>query len=90
MDAVSMDIVKSLLLTGKTYSEISTELQQMYPHIVRGLSTRSVRRYVKEKGLKEICDRDRKHTIEDSINEVSNFSKHSSSSALIVFLVARF
>lgn len=72
METVSMDIVRSLLLTGKTYSEISMELQQMYPHIVRGLSTRSVRRYVKEKGLKEICDRDRKHTIEDSINEVSN------------------
>lgn len=90
MDVVSIDIVNSLLLTGKTYSEISTELQQMYPHIIRGLPTCSVRRYVKEKGLKEICDRDRKHTIEDRITEVSNFSKHSISSALIVFLVACF
>ena len=72
MGAVSMDIVKSLLLTGKTYSKISMELQQMYPHIVRGLPTRIVRRYVKEKGLKEICDRDRKYTIEDSITVLAS------------------
>ena len=71
METVSMDVVRNLLLTGKTYSEISTELQRMYPHIVRGLSIRSVRRYVKGKALKEICDRDRRHTIEGSLNEVS-------------------
>ena len=73
MECVSLDIVRSLLLTGRTYSEISTELQMMYPHIVRGLSARSVRRYVKEKGLQAICDNDRQQAIidKDSINEVS-------------------
>lgn len=88
MNTVPADIVRSLLLTSKTYSEISTELQQMYPHIIRGLSTRSLRRYVKEKGLKEICERERNHTIEGSINEVSNSVKQSSTSTLIVFVVA--
>lgn len=72
MDTVSMDIVKGLLLTGKTYSEISTELQQMYPHIIHGLSTRSVRRYVKEKGVRRfVIEIGNKHTIENSINEIS-------------------
>ena len=33
MESVSPDVIRSLLLVGKTSSEISTELQQLYPHI---------------------------------------------------------
>ena len=49
MEGVSQDIVQSLLVMGKTYQEISVELKHVYPDIVRGLSARSVRRYVQEK-----------------------------------------
>ena len=48
MERVSQDVVQSLLVMGKTYQEISVELKQVYPDIVRGLSACSVRRYVKE------------------------------------------
>lgn len=76
MDSVPLDLVRSLLLMGRTYSEISSELQQLYPHIDRGLSTRSVRRYVKENGLRGVCDSDRQQAVEASISEVS-LDRHS-------------
>ena len=57
MEGVSQDVVQSLLVMGKTYQEISVELKQVYPDIVRGLSARSVRRYVKERNLKLAVDR---------------------------------
>ena len=74
MECVSPDVVRSLLLLGKTYSEISTELQQLHPHICRGLSARSVRRYVKDNNLKETCEKDREDVIEEGVQEVSNCS----------------
>ena len=71
MDSVSIDIVKGLLSVGKSYDEISVELQQVYPNITRGLSARSVRRYVKEKGLKEIVKHEVIEAVKDSVSEVS-------------------
>ena len=52
MERVSQDVVQSLLVMGKIYQEISVELKQIHPDIVRGLSARSVRKYVKERNLK--------------------------------------
>ena len=51
MELVSQDLVKSLLTMGKSYQEISTELI-VYPELKRGLSERSVRRYIKQHDLK--------------------------------------
>ena len=35
----------------KSYDAISTELKSSYPHLTRGLSARSVRRYCRELGI---------------------------------------
>ena len=71
MDSVSIDIMKGLLSVGKSYDKISVELQQVYPNITRGLSARRVRRYVKEKGLKEIVKHEVIEAVKDSVSEVS-------------------
>lgn len=71
MDQVSQDIVRSLLVLGKTYKEISDELQQIYPNIHRGLSARSVRRYVHEHNLKDITEDYKTRAVEESVEEVS-------------------
>ena len=71
MEAVSAEIVRSQLSMGKSYKEISEELQALYPYITRGLSVRSVRRYVKENGLRELANQDVLKAVEESINEVS-------------------
>jgi hypothetical protein len=42
MERVSQD-VQSVLVTGKTYEEISVELKQVYPDVVRGLSAQEIR-----------------------------------------------
>ena len=70
MEGVSQDVVQSLLVMGKTYQEISIELKQVYPDIVRGLSARSVRRYVKERNLKLAVDRNLVEAVEESVQEV--------------------
>ena len=71
MNLVSVDFVRSLLIAGKNYSDISMELQQQYPLITRGLSARSVRRYVKVNKLKEFCSDHKAELIERSVQEVS-------------------
>ena len=71
MERVSEDIVKSLLVLGKTYKEISDELQELYPNIHRGLSVRSVRRYICDHNLKDITDHDKKLAVEEAVQEVS-------------------
>ena len=71
MEQVSEDTVRSLLVLGKTYQEIPDELQQIYPSIHRGLSVRSVRRYIHEHNLKEIIEGDKRLALEESVEEVS-------------------
>ena len=71
MEGVSQDVVQSLLVMGKTYQEISVELKELYPDIMRGLSSRSVRRYVQEKNLKVTVDRNLVEAVEKSVQEVS-------------------
>ena len=72
MEEVSEDIVRSLLVLGKTYKEISDELLQLYPSIRRGLSVRSVRRYILKHNLKDITLQDKRLAVEESIQEVSH------------------
>jgi hypothetical protein len=71
MQQVSEDIVRSLLLLGSSCTEISTELQRLYLHISRGLSARSVRRYIKDHKLREALDQHKEDIIEESVQEVS-------------------
>ena len=70
MESMSVDIVKGLA-TRKTYQEISDELQQLYPGIPRGLSVRSVRRFVKDNNLKQYADSVLKDAVEEAVSEVS-------------------
>ena len=70
MELVSEDLVKSLLTMGKTYQEISTELTNFYPEIKRGLSERSVRRYVQQHNLKVLSEQDKEQAIKESVQEV--------------------
>ena len=65
MELVSQDLVKSLLTMGKTYQEISTELINVYPEIKRGLSERSVRRYVGQHNLKSLCEQEKEQAIQE-------------------------
>ena len=57
-----------MLARGQTYKSISLELKALYPHIQRGLSERSVRRYVKENNLKA---QDVVAAVHQSVSEVS-------------------
>ena len=69
MESVSVDAVKGLLATGKTYQEISDELKQMYCGIPRGLS---VRRFVKDNNLKQYADGVLENAVEEAVSEVSS------------------
>ena len=53
MDMASSDYVRSQLERGASYQEISQQLNVLYPNTTRGLSARSVWRYVKRNGLRE-------------------------------------
>ena len=74
MESVPTDLVKSLLAAGNTYSQISSYLKQQYPHISRGFSERSVRRYVKENDLKEAVKSDTLEAVRESVGEVNTLT----------------
>lgn len=77
MEEVSEGIVRSLLVLGKSHKEISEELQQLYPDKRRGLSARSVRRYISDHNLKAISKRDKEVAVEEAVQEVSDLSVRS-------------
>ena len=64
---VSEDIVRSLLVLGKSHKEISEELRQLYPDKRRGLSARSVRCYISDHNLKAISKRDKEIAVEEAV-----------------------
>ena len=66
MEDVPTVVVEEFLLAGKTYNEISCELKQLYHHITRGFSERSIRRYVKENNLKEAVKGDMYEAVKES------------------------
>ena len=68
---MSADVVQGLLMAGRTYQEISDELKQLYPSVIRGFSVRSVRRFVKEKQLKQQADHGIMDAVEEAVGEVS-------------------
>ena len=71
MESVPVDVVKGLLTAGNTYSQISSYLKEQYPHISRGLSERSIRRYVKENNLREEVKGDALEAVKESVSEVN-------------------
>lgn len=70
MNDVDSSLVQQLLNAGLSYHRISEELKQHYPSIRRGLSERSVRRYVKECGLRDQAKLFRRASLEQAISEV--------------------
>lgn len=46
------DLIRCLVVNDQeTYEQVSEELQRVYPDILRGLSTRSVRRFCYSEGI---------------------------------------
>lgn len=71
MDSVAIEEVQELLLKGLTYKDISIELKRNHPHINRGLSERSVRRFIKSNDLRETVKCEVREVVRQSIAEVS-------------------
>ena len=74
MDAV---LVQELLDSGKTYAQISDELKRRSPSNLRGLSERSVRRFVAENNLRAVSKQNKEEALERAISEVCANSKGS-------------
>ena len=72
MESVCPETVTSLLASGQTYKAISQELKSLYPLIQRGLSERSVRRYVKDNNLRAQAEQDVRETVQECVSEVSH------------------
>ena len=51
MENVGRDVTADLVKAGLTYSAMSERLQELYPHIRRGLSRYSVSIYCRANGL---------------------------------------
>ena len=71
MDSVPVRVVKGLLERGQTYSQISVYLKQQYPPVLRGFSERSIRRFVKENGLKEEVKSEAVELVKEAVSEVT-------------------
>jgi hypothetical protein len=69
MDSVPLLLVEYLIKTGLTYAQVSEELQRRYPGI-RGLSSRSVRRYCNVNNIVHLNDREIDGLAEQAILEV--------------------
>ena len=55
MELVDKSLIKQLITTaGHLYDDVSNQLQEVYLYMVRGLSSRSIRWYCKDKGIKRI------------------------------------
>ena len=63
--------VGEMLDAGLTYGQISTALKSKNPHITRGLSERSVRRFVSQHGMRLISKQHKEAALADAISEVS-------------------
>ena len=72
MEGVPHELVKGLISAGYSYKSISQQLKELYPHIPRGLSKRSVRRFVKDNNLRASADLDVLQAVEESVSEVCN------------------
>ena len=69
---LSMDpqIIQEMLDSGSTYAQISFELKRRNGQNSRGLSKRSVRRFVEQNDLRITIRTNREQAVEDAIREV--------------------
>ena len=51
MESVGREVTADLVKAGLSYIAISERLRELYPHISRGLSAKSVWRYIRANGL---------------------------------------
>ena len=70
MESIPIDTVRDLLASRKTYAQISNELKRQH-QVGRGLSARSIRRYVKENGIKVEINKMIEETVQAAVAEVS-------------------
>ena len=66
---MDLEEVKAMLLAGRTYKDVSEELKAIHPY-QRGLSERSVRRFVSKNNLRHTCETEKHILALDSIKEV--------------------
>ena len=69
MEQVPPELVQRWLSSGKTYQQISVEIKHLYPSVVCGLSSRSVRRYV-ALDLKSAARHDVDEVVQEAVAEV--------------------
>ena len=65
---------RKVVVERKSFEIISRELQEAYPHITRGLASRSVRRFCSERGIhatSRLTDADLDRVVATSVSKVS-------------------
>ena len=70
MEQVPRELLQGLVASGRTYQQIAAELKRLYPNTIRGLSSRSVRRYVAQLDIKSAVARDVHQAVREAIDEV--------------------
>ena len=70
MDAT---IIQEMLDCGNTYSQISSELKRRNTQNTRGLSERSVRRFVQQNRMRATSRANKEQALEDAIREVRSY-----------------
>ena len=69
-DRMEPNEVAGMVLRGMSHREISKELKSRFPHAVKGLSERSVRRFCQKHCLHKPCSADIDEIVRDSVLEV--------------------
>ena len=70
MDAVDPTLMQDLLYRGFTYAQIADELRRRYPSITRGLSERSIRRFVTASRMRQTVKQHKEEVLAEAIEEV--------------------
>ena len=71
MDAVDKSVVQRMMDGGLNYKQISVELRGLYPSVSRGLSERSVRRYVQKNNMRAVSKHHKLEAVQKAVSEVS-------------------
>lgn len=72
MDSVNKSVVQGMMDRGLNYKQISVELRGLYPGVTRGLSERSVRRYVLTNNMRAVSKQHKLEAVKKAVSEVSN------------------
>ena len=69
---VDKSLVQGMMDGGLSYKKISAELGGLYPGVTRGLSERSVRRYVLKNNMHAVSKHHKLEAVQKAVSEVSN------------------